>query len=71
MKYDMYFVLQELTPIEVANIKYIQEVGQESYLRGKGVTIAIIDTGIDYLNKEFRFPDGNSKIEYIWDQNID
>lgn len=70
MNYDIYFVLQELIPTEVAKIKYVQDVNQDYGLRGKGVSIGIIDTGIDYLNEEFLFPNGKTKIEYIWDQNI-
>jgi len=39
-------------------------------LRGEGVIIAIIDTGIDYTNPVFRKPDGSTKIISIWDQSI-
>ncbi|WP_332840983.1 bifunctional germination protease/germinant receptor pseudoprotease CspBA [Paraclostridium bifermentans] len=37
-------------------------------LLGTGTLIAIIDTGIDYLHKDFIYPDGTSKIVYLWDQ---
>ncbi len=40
-------------------------------LRGKGVIIGIIDTGIDYTNPVFRHEDGATKILAIWDQTID
>lgn len=40
-------------------------------LRGKGVLVALIDTGIDYTNPIFRHPDGRSKIAALWDQTID
>jgi len=40
-------------------------------LRGEGVIIAVIDTGIDYTNPIFRRPDGSTKIISIWDQTID
>lgn len=39
-------------------------------LRGKGVIIAVIDTGIDYTNPVFRRQDGTTKILSIWDQSI-
>lgn len=39
-------------------------------LRGEGVIIAVVDTGIDYTNPIFRRPDGSSKILAIWDQTI-
>ncbi|HSQ90281.1 bifunctional germination protease/germinant receptor pseudoprotease CspBA [Romboutsia sp.] len=37
-------------------------------LTGQGTVIAIIDTGIDYLHEDFIYPDGTSKILYLWDQ---
>lgn len=40
-------------------------------LRGAGVLIAVIDTGIDYTNPVFLRPDGTSKIAAIWDQTIE
>lgn len=40
-------------------------------LRGQGVLIGIIDTGIDYTNPIFRYSDGSSRIMAIWDQSID
>ena len=39
-------------------------------LRGEGVIIAIIDTGIDYTNSIFKKADGSTKIITIWDQTI-
>lgn len=40
-------------------------------LRGKGVIIGIIGTGIDYTNPVFLHKDGTTKILAIWDQSID
>jgi subtilisin family serine protease len=40
-------------------------------LRGQGVMIGIIDTGIDYTNPIFQNTDGTSRITAIWDQTID
>jgi subtilisin family serine protease len=37
-------------------------------ITGKGVIIAIADSGIDYLHRDFIYPDGTSKILYLWDQ---
>lgn len=39
-------------------------------LRGAGVIIGIVDTGIDYLNPIFRKQDGTTKILSLWDQTI-
>ncbi|NGT57557.1 S8 family peptidase [Clostridium perfringens] len=40
-------------------------------LRGSGVVVAIVDTGIDYLNNEFMREDETTRILSIWDQTID
>ncbi|MEA5011702.1 MAG: S8 family peptidase [Angelakisella sp.] len=48
-------------------IKPVQD--KNSYhLTGKGVIVAIIDSGIDYTHKDFQNADGSSRILYIWDQ---
>ena len=39
-------------------------------LKGRGVLIGYLDTGIDYLNNAFRYSDGSSRIAAIWDQTI-
>ena len=40
-------------------------------LRGNGVLIGIIDSGIDYTHPDFRNPDGTTRIAFLWDQSID
>lgn len=40
-------------------------------LNGRGVIVAILDTGIDYLNEEFMREDDTTRIIRIWDQTID
>lgn len=40
----------------------------EEGLRGEGVYIAIIDSGIDYTLQAFRDAAGNTKIDWLWDQ---
>ncbi|MDE6313831.1 MAG: S8 family peptidase [Lachnospiraceae bacterium] len=40
-------------------------------LRGNGVAIAMIDSGIDYTNPLFRNNDGSTRIAYLWDQTIE
>lgn len=39
-------------------------------LTGQGVLIGIIDSGVDYTLPAFRYEDGSSKIQYLWDQTI-
>lgn len=56
--------------LEASGIIAIQE---QPYLdlRGQGVLIGLLDTGIDYTSKSFIYEDGTSKINYIWDQTAD
>lgn len=55
--------------LEEAGILSIQ---QQPYLnlRGNGVLIGFVDTGIDYTQQIFRYEDGTSKIRYLYDQSI-
>ena len=39
-------------------------------LRGRGVLIGFVDTGIDYTNPIFQYADKTTKILSIWDQTI-
>lgn len=39
-------------------------------LRGQGVLIGIIDTGIDYTNPIFQYADQTTRIAAIWDQTL-
>ncbi len=40
-------------------------------LKGKGVLVGFLDTGIDYTNPLFRYTDGSTRIVSIWDQTIE
>ncbi len=40
-------------------------------LSGKGVLIGIIDAGIDYTNSLFRYGDGTTRLQSIWDQSVE
>lgn len=50
----------------------IVQIQKQPYLslRGQGVLLGFVDTGIDYTQKTFRYEDGTSKIQYIYDQSI-
>src|SRR5699024_12424563 len=39
-------------------------------LKGNGVLIGIVDSGIDYANPVFRNSDGTTRIVSLWDQTI-
>lgn len=40
-------------------------------LLGKGVLIAVIDSGIDYTLPDFCNPDGTTRIRALWDQSLE
>ena len=40
-------------------------------LTGRGVLVAVIDSGISYWNQDFRKPDGSTRILWLWDQVLD
>lgn len=63
------YSLQDISPLDSSNITAVK---RNPYLNlsGLGVIVAMIDTGIDYLNEEFIYEDGTSKILEIWDQTI-
>ena len=39
-------------------------------LFGQGILVAVIDSGIDYENADFRNEDGSTRIRYLWDQSL-
>ncbi|HAN20987.1 MAG: hypothetical protein A2Y15_03235 [Clostridiales bacterium GWF2_36_10] len=55
--------------LEAAGIIQVQEQPFLD-LKGNGVLIGIVDTGIDYTKNAFRYEDGTSKIQYLYDQTI-
>lgn len=40
-------------------------------LYGKGILVAVIDSGIDYSHPDFRNEDGTTRIVELWDQDLD
>lgn len=55
--------------ITAASVLRLQQ--QTSYdLTGQGVLVGFVDTGIDYQNPLFRYADGTSRIQKLWDQTI-
>lgn len=61
---------ESISSIDTSNIWEIQN-NQYLNLTGRDVIVGIIDTGIDYLNKEFTNELGESRILEIWDQTIE
>lgn len=69
-EFDEMFVLEDISSISTA---FIPQVQSSDYLKlsGKGVVVAILDTGIDYLNEAFMDESGNTRIEYIYDRSLE
>lgn len=61
------FWLMDSTSLEVSGILALQNQPALA-LRGEGVLIGLIDTGIDYTNPLFQNLDGSTRIVSIWDQ---
>lgn len=40
-----------------------------SNVKGQGVLVGIIDSGIDWQHEDFKKPDGTSRILFLWDQS--
>ena len=43
---------------------------RQPFLSGKGILLAVIDSGIDYTNRNFRKTDGSTRILSLWDQTV-
>uniref|UniRef100_UPI0033322595 S8 family serine peptidase n=1 Tax=Clostridium tertium TaxID=1559 RepID=UPI0033322595 len=63
------YTLQSISAIEATQVNTLQAESPLN-LRGKGVVVGIIDTGIDYLSDEFKDINGKTRINEIWDQSI-
>ncbi len=62
--------LESIRSLEVSGVIRIREAPAFG-LRGSGVLVGIVDTGIDYTNPIFRRNDGTSRVAALWDQTID
>lgn len=61
--------LLDTTALEASGILRLQNQPVLS-LKGDGVLVGFVDTGIDYTNPLFRYSDGSTRILRIWDQSI-
>lgn len=62
------FFYEVTSPTEDSCIRQISQ-GDFS-LTGKGVLVAVLDSGIDYRRSVFRNADGSTRIRYLWDQTL-
>lgn len=61
--------LTDMPSLEASGIIQVQDQPYLS-LKGRDVLIGFIDTGIDYTQDVFKYGDGTSKIQYIYDQSM-
>lgn len=60
---------QRTNGLQVSCITSLQQgVGSTGTLHGKGTLVALLDSGIDVTNGEFRREDGTTRIFRLWDQ---
>lgn len=64
------YTLLDQQAMETSGITRVQNQPALS-LRGQGVLVGLVDTGIDYQNSVFRNSDGTTRILRIWDQTIE
>lgn len=62
------FFYEATDPIEDSCIRQLSQ--WDFPLTGRGVLIAIPDSGIDYRLPEFRDRDGGTRIRFLWDQTL-
>ena len=64
------YTLQEISAIDTANIN---QVKNNPYLGldGSDVLIGMVDTGVEYMNREFWREDDTSRIIELWDQGAE
>ncbi|MEM6251330.1 MAG: S8 family peptidase [Cyanobacteria bacterium P01_D01_bin.156] len=68
--------IQVTQPLKTTLGKTVQEIGVRTELlpkpdqgqQGQGTIVGIIDTGCDFLHRNFRNSDGTSRILKLWDQ---
>lgn len=63
------FALVNERILEASGVRKLRNIPNYN-LRGKGVLIGIVDSGIDYTNPVFQYADKTTKIARIWDQTI-
>ncbi len=70
LKIPAIYTLLETSPVDASGASLFHD-NPYLQLNGRGVVIGIIDTGIDYLNREFIKEDDTTRVLRIWDQTVE
>ncbi len=62
------YFYQQILPTEGSCLEPV--IFRDPNLTGRGVLVAVIDSGIDYTLPEFRDGSGNTRIRFLWDQTL-
>lgn len=62
------FFYQQIPPTEGSCLEPV--IFRNPNLTGRGVLVAVLDSGIDYTLQEFRNNAGNTRIRFLWDQTL-
>ena len=62
------FFYEAFYPADESCIAQVSE--RDLYLTGRGVLVAVLDSGIDFGQSVFRKADGSTRIRYLWDQTL-
>ena len=65
----LFFAVENGIRNSCINVLQTKAAGDSS-LTGRGVILAVIDSGIDYAHPDFRNADGSSRILALWDQTL-
>ncbi|HIT64127.1 MAG TPA: S8 family serine peptidase [Candidatus Ventrimonas merdavium] len=63
----LFFAVNQARAASCINV--LQEPPED--LTGRGVLVAVLDSGIDYLHPDFQREDGTTRIAALWDQDLD
>ncbi|MCM1044171.1 MAG: S8 family serine peptidase [Candidatus Gastranaerophilales bacterium] len=62
------FFYQAVMPAEGSCLPQVSL--RDPFLTGKGVLLAVLDSGIEYRLPDFRKADGSTRIRFLWDQTL-
>lgn len=66
----LYFALDRAVREACITSFWSQGERRNQNLKGEGILVAVLDSGIDYTHPDFRNPDGTTRILALWDQTI-